>query len=48
MDSATFDLDDREAGVSISLGMMIFLGMLVAFHVAGLRFAGGVSGSAAL
>jgi hypothetical protein len=48
MDSATFDADDREAGITVSTGMLLLLGGLVVMHLFGLRFAYGVSGDVSL
>lgn len=48
MFESNFDADDKEAGLAVSTGMLVLLGLLIGMHLLGLRFAGGVSGSVSL
>lgn len=42
------DLDDRIAGWTVGGGILLLLGICIAAHLAGFRFAGGASGSFSL
>jgi hypothetical protein len=48
MHEDVMDAEDREAGMTVGGGMILLLGVLFALHVAGFRFAGGVSGGLSL
>jgi hypothetical protein len=48
MFASDIDDADREASVTVSFGMLFLLGLLVAMHMGGLRFASGVSAGVSL